>query len=110
MSHTNTRGRNREIHGVRIGAPDDIQGLITEADFYLVAGKTIRRRLRRGHQVDAVARALGIPLAECLFALRFAGGSPAVILRALVENWSWTKIKQSLGQPMKPGVTKPLQP
>ncbi|MBI3836626.1 MAG: hypothetical protein HY288_01660 [Planctomycetia bacterium] len=110
MFPTNTRGRNRELHGGRISARDYDQGPITEADFYLAAGKTIRRQLRRGHQIDVIARALDIPLAEGLFALRYAGSSPALILRALVENWSWTKIKRSVGQPMKPGVTKPLLP
>lgn len=110
MSHTNKRGRNREMHALRVSSQDDTHGPITEAEFYLAEGKTIRRQLRRGYHLHVITRALGMPLAEGSFALRYAGSSPALILRALVENWSWTKIKRSLGQPMKPGAAKPLVP
>ncbi len=110
MARTDTWGRNRELFGVRLDQEDGVQGPLTEADYYLAAGRTIRRQVRRGYDVEVVASVHGLPLAEGVFALSYARSSPALILRALFENWSWTRIKQNLDQPIESGATKPLQP
>jgi len=72
MFHTNKRGRNREMHASRVSSQDDGQGSITEAEFYLAVGKTIRRQLRRGYHLDVVTCALGHPARRGLvcFAIR----------------------------------------
>ncbi|MBI1903721.1 MAG: hypothetical protein HY000_16770 [Planctomycetes bacterium] len=96
MSEVNERGWNRRAIAERTGRRDEVRGIVTEAEFYLNAGRTVRRRIRRGHRPPAIARALDMSVVEAFYALRYAESSPSLVLRALVEAWSWEKIKQSL--------------
>ena len=109
MSRTDRRGWNRAVLAERIGARDERPRRITEAEFYLTIGKIMRKWLRRGCHSETLAHRLEIPLVESMFALRYADSSPALILRALVEDWSWKKIKQSLREPQKSKLTSRKQ-
>jgi len=91
MSHANKRGWNRIV----LAEQNAHGGVITEAEFYEAAGKMVRRGLRHGFRPQAISRALGISTVEALTALRYAESSPALILRALVGDWSWQQIKAS---------------
>ncbi len=97
MSQANKRGWDRKVLAERVGGSDAARRVVTEAEFYLAAGQIARRRLRRGCRPKTIARALGISMVEALTAQRYAESSPALILRALVEDWSWEQIKHCLG-------------
>ena len=109
MSRT-VRRRNRAVMAERVGARDERPRRITEAEFYLTVGKIMRKWLRRGRHPETLVHGPEIPLVESMFALRYVDSSPALILRALVEDWSWNKIKQSLREPQKSELTSRKQP
>jgi hypothetical protein len=103
MSHVNKSPWSRNALAQRLQSTGECEAVITEAEFYLNAGRTVRRQLRHGRSPQAIARVLQMSVSEALDALRFAESSPALLLRALLEAWSWERIKQNLRDWPKPG-------
>jgi hypothetical protein len=105
MSNTNNQRGNRGFVTERINSDQEGRRAISQAELYLLAGKIVRHRTRRGHNPQAIANSLGMTIVECLCALQYAESSPALILRALVDEWPWKKIKQHLGRQPDSGQT-----
>ena len=100
MSYTNIRNWKRDVLAERLGVRDGSHDEVTEADMYLTAGKIVRWGVRRGYRVEVISRAIGLSLSEGFSALCYAEGSPRLILEALVEGWTWERIKSSLNKPL----------
>ncbi|MBI2479508.1 MAG: hypothetical protein HYV60_13000 [Planctomycetia bacterium] len=93
MSLANKRRWNKKEV---LNAQSEAGTAMTEAERYLLAGRIVRQRIRRGSTPQAIAVALGMTIVEALSALQYVESSPALILRALVEEWPWKKIKHHL--------------
>ena len=98
MSHSNDQRGNREVFTEWINTHQGGQRAIAEAELYLLTGKIVRQRVRRGYSPQVIADALGMTVVEALCALYYVESSPALILRALVGDWPWRTIKQHLSQ------------
>jgi len=70
--------------------------VVTVAEFFLSLGRAVRYRLRHGLPLDQIANGYGLPISECLLVLQYAESSDAFKLQALVEDWSWQKIREGL--------------
>lgn len=102
MHHTHKRGRNRDRCDPRSFARDEGGTIVTEAEFCLAVGRLLKRLVRRGVRIETLARQYHISVSEGLSAVQYADSSPAMILRALIEDWTWDRIKRHLGwQPKK---------
>jgi len=73
----------------------------TDAERYLVLGKALVRVRCRGRSPELFCRALRMSESDCRAAVEFADASPATILRALVEEWTWPQIQQVLQKEAK---------
>jgi len=58
----------------------------------------LRSKVLRGVRIQTLARQYHVSVAEGLTAIRFAESPPALILRALVEGWTWNEIKVRLNE------------
>lgn len=96
MHHTNKRGWNRETCARRLFARDESGHVVAEAEFCLAVGRLLRRLVRRGMRIETIARQYHVSVAECMSAIQYADSPPKMILRALVEDWTWDKIKRHL--------------
>ncbi len=90
------RGWTRVPHLQESEARDMDIHVISDAEYYLLVGKDVRRRLRRGRRAESISRSHQLPAADTLAAQRFAESSSAFVLRALVEEWPWPQIKCGL--------------
>ncbi|MBI3466432.1 MAG: hypothetical protein HY000_25750 [Planctomycetes bacterium] len=94
--NTNKWDRRAELLGVRLRAEVKAARPVSVAEFYLAVGQAVRRALRGGLPREAIARGIGLPICECELALVYANSADWLKLRALVEDWSWKRIKDSL--------------
>ncbi len=95
MSSMDQRSENGDLSSFRHGRRVD-ESVSTDAERYLVLGKTLARLRRRGLSIGLLCRALRVPMPDCQAAAQFADSSPATILRALVEDWPWLQIRQAV--------------
>src|SRR5262245_19693420 len=72
---------------------------VTMAEFYLSLGRAVRLRLRHGATLEEISCGSGLPIYECLLTLQYAESDEVLKFQALVENWSWEKIKENLRSP-----------
>lgn len=94
---TSNKGWNRDILGQRNASqggsePKDL----TDAEFYLTVGRIVRNRVDRGLDVKSYANRVNMSERRCRMAMSYANASPGLILRALVEDWKWSRIQKEL--------------
>ena len=65
---------------------------LSDADWPLFVGLTLRDCLRRGISLPSIAESAQTTVEECLLSLKFAEGHAGLKLEALVENWTWKDI------------------
>ena len=103
MANTNKQGQNEQLRGERITLQREAaMRPATVAEFYLAVGQAVRWRLRHGLPQEAMARGIGLPVSECMLALRYAESPDWLKLRALVEDWLWKTIKDRVQPAQKP--------
>lgn len=95
MSSMDKSNENGDLGSFRHSRRVD-EAASTDAERYLVLGKTLVRLRRRGLPIGLLCHALRVPMPDCQAAVDFADSSPATILRALVEDWPWLQIRQVL--------------
>ncbi len=93
MSFMDKRDENTDLSSFRHGRRVD-EAASTDAERYLVLGKTLVRLRRRGLPIGLFCQAMRVPVPDCHAAVQFAESAPATILRALVEEWPWLQIRQ----------------
>ena len=96
MNSTKHQGRRGTLVSKLLTMQTEAMRAFTVAEFYLAIGRAVRYLLRHGWPMDTVAGRIGLPTSECHLALKYADSPDVLKLRALVENWSWEKIKQSV--------------
>lgn len=93
MSSIDKSNENNDLSSFRHGQRVDVAAS-TDAERYLVLGKTLVRLRRRGLPIGLLCHALRVSMPDCQAAVQFAESPPATILRALVEEWPWLHIRQ----------------
>ncbi len=69
---------------------------LSDPDIYLAVGRAVRDCLRLGLPLQFIAQTTEMTVDECWLASKFAESSNGFKLQALVEDWSWSKIKAEL--------------
>jgi len=96
MRYTNGRGRNRVPHTKRSEAPGDDIHMMSDAEYYLAVGRVAIKWRRAGYRRELICRSLALSSYEMRCAQSYAQSSWALILRAVVEEWTWPQIKAAL--------------
>lgn len=99
MTYIGRRGRNILYPSMPGLARDEDINIISDAEYYLLVGRGAIKRLRRGSKIGSVCQAFELPADEVIFALHYARSSSVLQFRALVEDWTWLRIKAALPQP-----------
>ncbi len=80
---------------VRDKDDEDIH-VISEAEYYWFVGISARSQLQKGNSLESIGRRYRLATEDVTAAMCFAGGSDVLVLHALVEEWSWARIKSRL--------------
>lgn len=98
MRSANNRGWSRAPRLKRNEGRDEDIRVITDAEFYLLVGRHARHQLRQGCRPETISQTHKLSVADVNSARSFAECPPAMVLRALVENWTWRQITMALDE------------
>jgi len=92
------RAWSRRRRSKRSDARDEDIQVLSDAEFYLLLGKRSRWGLSHPGCPELIRPAVQLAAADIVAARRFAESPSSFVLRALIEEWSWQRIKSELDE------------
>lgn len=96
ITHALAQGRTNATWQDALNATQTSPEDQSETEYILAIGKIVHSRLRQGREIESLTTILNCQIESLVVAKEFASSSPALVLKALLEDWSLREIRNAV--------------